>query len=109
LELLILVECILPEGVKEEDTLKLFGVVMPNNLKSVNILMCYYKDLEVPLKFKIQHIVGFFLMEKSVFMMVFDDGTVWRVMNDKNKGIMDEYELKLNFKVVIHVMFDFNS
>lgn len=41
--------------------------------------------------------------------MVFDDGVVWRLMNDKNKGIMDEHELKLNFKVVTHVMFDFNS
>lgn len=94
---------------KEDDNLKLFGVIMPNNLKSVDILMCHYKDLEVPLKFKTQHVVGFFLMEKSVFMMVFDDGVVWRIMNDKNKGIIDEHELKLNFKVVTHVMFDFNS
>lgn len=82
---------------------------MPNNLKSVQILMCYYKDLEAPLKLKTQHVVGLFLLEKSVFIMVFDDGVVWRLMNDKNKGIMDEHELKLNFKVVTHVMFDFNS
>ena len=99
-----MLECINHADDMLEEHFKLFGVTMePIYTGNDDSLKCYFKDLESPLMRRPNHICGFFKMNRNISLIIFDDGIVWLLDNEDNKGIVMKSHLKLPFDKVVTV------
>ena len=107
LELLVLVECINPPDDMQEEHFKLFGVLMEETYTGSDEGMnCAFKNLRSPLMRRSNHICGFFKMHRNVSLVVFDDGVVWTLDSEDNKGVIHKQKLKLPFEKAVDVFFE---
>jgi hypothetical protein len=51
-------------------------------------------------------VLGLFLLKQSVFFIVFEDGVVWTMDSENNKGITKEASLKLPFVRATRAQYD---
>ncbi|MFO0116764.1 MAG: hypothetical protein ACK521_03855 [bacterium] len=52
------------------------------------------------------HIMSFLKLERSIALIVFDDGTLWHFNNDSSKETVTMHTLKLPFSLVTQVVFE---
>lgn len=69
-------------------------------------LKVFYKDLKAPLRRRKANIIGFFRLEKSTSIMIFEDGMVWKLDSEQDTGILKHYMLKLPFAKSTECLFE---
>ena len=69
-------------------------------------IKCKYKDLQSPLMRRNSHICGFFKILRNLSLIIFEDGVVWHLDNEDNRGVVSKYRLKLPFKKVVTVLYE---
>ena len=87
--------------------IKLFGVMIEEKQHGNATKTAYIKELKNPFQRRNNHICGFFKIGHNHSLIAFDDGVVWTLDNEDNKGIVLNYRLKLPFKKATVVLFNF--
>jgi len=93
-DLLMLIE--LQQSMQKQNY-EVFGCNLPD--KRTKHLECTHRKQSNPLAMRNEHIMSFLKLERSLALIVFDDGVIWHYDNDQNKGKIAEHHLTLPFKV----------
>lgn len=67
---------------------------------------CIFKDLRSPLMRRSNHICGFFKMQRNLSLIVFDDGVVWTLDSEDNRGVIQKSRLKMPFEKAVTVFYE---
>lgn len=103
LDLLILVEL----ADSDDHGYQVFEVNLPERyIASKSPLGCAHLELQNPLVKREPHIMSFLKLERSIAVIVFEDGTVWHYNNDQAFGMMAEHQLSIPFRQVTKVVFE---
>jgi hypothetical protein len=46
------------------------------------------------------HIMSFVKLERSIALIVFDDGTVWHFNNDRSQQLLTMHSLEIPFEII---------